>query len=167
MKKRILLLCILTIFFSTGMEGCPELDPINYVEFTVTANIQVFFVDTDDWIDPLQYSANGTQLRIRIQKAGGEHCTETVTHGIYNATLTCTHKVYKEQPVVVSWALAALPEWIYEEGWEIDPLRPDNSSSQEYDWNTIYSWCGSKFGSSCAAKLDRTMHIVLKFRGEL
>jgi len=37
MKKRVLLLCILTILFSAGMEGCPDLDPMNYVVFTVNA----------------------------------------------------------------------------------------------------------------------------------
>ena len=59
MKKRILLLCILTILFSTGMEGCP--DPENYVVLTVQGDVSVSLMDED-----CEHSESGNANNIEV-----------------------------------------------------------------------------------------------------
>ena len=161
MKKRVLLLCILTILFSTGMEGCPALDPMNYVVFTVNATYKVYFAyEIDGSYAVWDISPYGTQLSIRIQKAGGEQCFETVAVGVDgNATLNCTHNVYKEQPVEVSAAVLTLPEKIYDRGLE---YTHESAGSCVFTWSTIFSNCAEKFGSSCSTNCECSMLIYLE-----
>ena len=141
MKKRILLLCILTILFSTGMEGCPDLDPMNYVVFTVNAIVDLEAMN-EDCSTSVYRSADNVEILIEIVKAGGERCSEIVTTDITGeARLQCTHNVYKEQPVTISASVVG-PAGL---------VKPcGGCQGYTYEWEFIYRRCGEKFGTSCA-----------------
>lgn len=159
MKKRILLLCILTMLFSTGMEGCPDLDPIEYVDFTLTTTVKVQFIESFTDAKPLPLNPNGTGIKIEIAKAGGERCVENLTVGIDGtATLICTHVVWKEQPVIARTDYVFLPDQIIDLNYQYGSYSPD---AQEYSWETIFSLCGNKFGSSCASTTELQLLIWL------
>jgi hypothetical protein len=136
MKKRLLFLSILVTFFSMGMEGCPDIDPLNYVVYTHTAHVEVQFVDPDG--NPSMGSVSNVPLQVTIVKDGGERCTETlVTDTTHKAALICTFNVYKEQPVDAS----------------VDILDQNYSAGSAWcgtSWDTIFQNCGKKFGSSCS-----------------
>jgi len=158
MKKRILLLCLLTILFSTGMAGCPALDPMNYVEFTLTTNVNLHYTDTN-W-DPLDVPTTDTVIKIETNKAGGERCVENLIIGASGTvTLICKHNVYKEQPVESVATFVALPASLAELGYAV--AEPPGWTGAIYAWDMIFTNCGNKYGSSCASTSDLTMQVEL------
>ena len=159
MKKRILLLFILTILFSTGMEGCPELDPMNYVEFTLTTNVNLHYTDTN-W-DPLDVPTTDTVIKIETIKAGGERCVEDLITGASGTvTLICKHNVYKEQLVESVATFVALPASLAELGYKVINYEPGGGGTWVvFGWDEIFSICGNKFGSSCASTFTLTVQV--------
>ena len=159
MKKRFILLCIMAGLFSTGMEGCPDLDPIEYVEFTLTTTVKVQFVDAYPEGKAIPLNPNGTVIKIGIVKAGGERCEKTLTVGIDGtATLVCTHHVYKEQPVTAATVFVQIPIHIIDMNYSLSYVNVD---SIKITWEEIFSLCGNKYGSSCGSSTELPMTIVL------
>ena len=161
MKKRILLLFILTILFSTGMEGCPELDPMNYVEFTLTSIIKLQFKDYETGeVLPLQ--TNGALLDIYNKKDGARYCWEHIEIGMDGtSTLICTHNVYKEQPVECHVHLFDLPNSVAS-GYIVDTRGFPNTVVCKLSWEEIFDLCGEKFNSSCSMTVNHTLVVYLK-----